>query len=325
MRKFTLLVLTDHSNHSSENALYPLVQSMRRHPRCKRIDVATRKHPGNDLFFKKLIPKGLLVQTVDESFVYHPDGRQFKKPQTQQSIRSYDVVWLRLPPPLSEEFLSFLKKSYPNTLFINDPAGIWETGSKAFLLNFPDLCPPIQLCESIEDIEAWKNKFPIVLKPLREYGGRGIIRIDGDQVWDGNQELSFSAFAEAYQANPVPFLGVKFLTKVANGDKRIVVINGKIMGASLRLPPKDSWICNVSMGGSSHQSEADEDERHIIERLHPELKRKGIVMYGVDTTSIGGLPAIDRVSELPIIKIAGDQLWQFITEKSVDKHVIENE
>ena len=336
MRQFSMLVLTDHSNHTSENALYPMVQALRNHPRCDHIDVATRANALNNPFFERHIPAGLFVQTVDEGFRYHPDGSQFRK-QHKQRLRGYDVVWLRLPPPLSSDFLHFLKREYPNTLFINDPIGIWETGSKAFLLNFPDLCPSHRLCQNLSDITEFKNEFPIVLKPLREYGGRGIIRIDGDQVWEGNKKMSFAKFSENYLMHETSYLGVKFLKNVTKGDKRIVVVNGKVMGASLRLPPKNSWICNVSMGGSSHQSDVDREEQKIVDQLSSELLKKGILIYGLDTledddgnrvlseintTSIGGLPAIEREDGKPVIKTACNLIWQFITEKLVDKHVV---
>jgi glutathione synthase len=249
------------------------------------------------------------------------------------------VVWLRLPPPLTSDFLNFLVTKYHHQLFFNDPAGIVTTGSKEFLLNFPDICPPMKHCTSIEDIREFKSRFPVVLKPLREYGGRGIVKIDGEQVWEGIRETNFAEFSERLKEQNIEYLGVQFLKNVSQGDKRIVVVNGKIMGASLRLPPKDSWICNVAMGGNANLAEADPDEVNIVERIHPVLAKMGIVMYGVDTlvgddgkrvlseintTSIGGLPQMAKMTGKPLLKIAADLMWQYIIEKKLKKDVFSN-
>jgi len=331
MQKYKMLVLTDHRNHSAENSLYELVRTMSRHQRCAQIDVATRGYKVNDLFFKNHGFKTLFVTKADDSFAYHKDGKSFKKNLRKDSLGNYDVVWLRMPPPLSEDFLHYLAKTFPNVLIINDPSGIYKTGTKAFLMNFQELCPPMRLCQSVEDIIQFKNRFPIVLKPFREYGGKRIVRIDGDRVWEGKEECSFDTFIEKINTSEIAYLGVKFLKNVKNGDKRIVVVNGKIMGASLRLPAKDSWICNVAMGGSSNQTIVTEDEIKVVQRINPTLSKLGIVMYGVDTledddgkrilseintTSIGGLPQIEKLSGRPVVQEAVNLIWNYIHKKT---------
>jgi len=221
---------------------------------------------------------------------------------------------------------TFLDEAFPKQFIINAPSGIYEAGSKAFLMNFDTVCPPMKICTSIEDIIQFKKQFPIVLKPFREYGGKGIVRVDGQKVWNGNIEMTFNEFASNLEGGNVEYLGVKFLNNVKEGDKRIVVVNGKILGASLRLPPQDSWICNVAMGGSSHLSEIVEEENIIVETIDPLLSKMGIVMYGVDTlmgddgkrvlseintTSIGGLVQIAQQKRLPIVEEAVELVLQY--------------
>jgi len=314
MKKLKLLVLTDHSNHSSENSLYTLVQSMRLHPNCGQIDVATRANEINTFFFDRLIPKNIFVTKVTEDFAFSPDSSLFKTNVRRVSVKDYDAVWLRMPPPLSKEFLEFLTREFKEQLIINDPVGIYETGTKAFLTNFTDCCPPLAICSTIKDIEQFKEKYPIVLKPFRDYGGKG-------------------------KGKPINYLGVKFLKNVGQGDKRIVVVDGQIMGASLRLPAQGSWICNVSQGGSSNKTEVSEEEIEIIKKINPVLSKMGIVMYGVDTlvgdngkrvlseintTSIGGLPQIARMEGKPLVKQATDLLWDYITKKITILDGVEN-
>ncbi len=327
MKKYNVLILTDHTNHSKENSLYPLVRAMLKHPLCNKIDVASRANQDNKAFFAKDKDSFLSVSQTNADFAYSENGEYLNHNLRTVEPDSYDLVWLRMPPPLEQDFLIFLEEVFKEQVVINNPRGIFTTGSKAFLERFPDLCPAMKICNTKEDIIAFKKEFPIILKPFREYGGKGIVKIDGNDVWLGKEKMTFDDFINQLDSeNDLEYLGVKFLEKVTEGDKRIIVVNGKIMGASLRLPPKDSWICNVAMGGSSHIAEVDDDERHIIDTINPILNTMGIVMYGVDTlmgdkgkrilseintTSIGGLPQIANQRNLPLVDEAIDLIWSY--------------
>jgi len=303
---------------------------MQQHPQCEQLDVSTRANVKNKLFFEYKGSRHLYVSTVGPDFAFDVEGFYLNKELHRERVWEYDVIWLRLPPPLPAGFLNYLTDHFPDQLIINDPKGIYETGSKAFLTNFPTLCPPMQLCHSIADIISFKEQFPIVLKPFREYGGKGIVKIDGEQVWLGKQETTFTHFKNSLNGQPLEYLGVQYLKKVSQGDKRIIVINGQIMGASLRLPAKDSWLCNIAQGGTDQSAQVDDKERYIVEQVNPILSKMGIVMYGIDTlvgndgqrvlseintTSIGGLPQMEQYTGQPLVQQGVEQIWQFINAK----------
>jgi len=328
METYKLLILTDHKNHSSENSLYALARAMYAHPRSACVDVATRNLQENADFFSGKT-KQITVNEVDENFQFDEQGSAFLTNQKNVSADDYDLIWLRMPPPLAESFLYFLEKKLPKPLIINSPKGILEAGSKEFLLNFKELCPPMKMCRSVEDIIQFKSQFPIVLKPLREYGGKGIVRIDGERVWQGRDEIDFDTFIQQIQLENIEYLGVKFLKNVSQGDKRIVVVNGQIMGASLRLPAQDSWLCNVALGGSSNVTKVNYDEIHIVQAIDKLLSGMGVAMYGVDTlvndegvrvlseintTSIGGLPQIQTMTGQPVVEKAAGLIWDYFLQ-----------
>jgi glutathione synthase len=292
------------------------------------MEVATRANKFNTEFFKGRIQDEIVVSEISDKFEFDFDGKSFEKNRLE-SPHNFDVIWIRLPPPIDPDFLRYLD-IFHNALIINDPKGIYETGSKAFLLNFPEICAPMRLCETLEDIIHYKEAFPIVLKPLRDYGGKGIVRIDGNQVWKGKEITTFEKFKEEYRLKPQKYLGVKFLKKVTQGDKRIVVISGHVIGSSLRIPPKDSWLCNASMGGISERTSIDEDETLIVKTVNDQLSDMGIVMYGIDTlmgdegqrvlseintTSIGGLIQMSRESGKDLVQKSSDLLWEHILTK----------
>lgn len=332
MDRFKILILTDHRNHSKENSLYALARTLSQHPSCTKLDIATRANPENDDFFIRHQDTSMVAVPVENDFGFDREGSAFSKKVKQVFIADYDAVWLRLPPPLSASFLTFLEQKYPNTIFINHPMGIFETGSKAFLMNFQSVCPAMQICHSITDIEAFAGKFSkFVLKPFREYGGKGIVKIDGQTVEVDGEKMRLDDFYTKMKSTDIKYLAVKFLENVSKGDKRIIVVNGKIMGASLRLPAEGSWLCNVAAGGHSVATQVTELEEKIIEHIHPKLSEMGIVMYGADlltgddgqpvlseinTTSIGGIPQLEiQQKKLLVLKTINEIIKAIKTQK----------
>lgn len=339
MQKIKMLVLTDHRTHNVENSLYALLRAMSMNPRSAGIDVATRGNAMNDLFFTKHIGRSLYVSPVTESFDFFDDGRRYKKQLRRASLQEYDFIFLRLPPPIDPAFWAFLLRLFPERRIINSPLGILETSNKKFLLHFADLCPPMRLCRRLDDIVEFKEAHPIVLKPLNNYGGRGIVRIDGDKVWDGVEKKSFRKFTLELQQQPdFQYLGMKFLANVSEGDKRIIVCNGQVLGATLRKPAAGSWLCNAAQGGQPYKAELTPEEWHIADRLKDEMANRGIVMYGIDTLvddngkrvlseintlSIGGIKQMESLNKEPIVKRVANLLWDYAKEEMYGKPATE--
>lgn len=330
MNNLKVLILTDHSNHTSENSLYALSKVLFGHDQVSTVHIASRNYYGNHSFFLGYKKKFLWVNEIDNTFEYSELNHPLETNLIQIEVDDYDFIWLRLPPPLSEDFLIYLSDVFDEKIIINDPLSIYETGSKAFLFNFQQFCPPMRLCRCVEEIREFSNNHPIVLKPLREYGGKGIIKIGGDWIYDGRDKSSLESFLIHYDKQPLEYLAVKYLDNVHQGDKRIIVIDGQVMGASLRLPAENSWICNVAMGGTSHHTDISKEELDIVEAINPLLNAKGIIMYGLDTlvgddgkrvlseintTSIGGLPQIARLTKKPLVKNGMDLMVNYVLKR----------
>ena len=147
-----------------------------------------------------------------------------------------------------------------------------------------------------------------------------------NQVFEGLQAIQTMTNA----ITKTPYLAVKFLKNVKNGDKRILVVNGKILAASNRLPAPNSWMCNVAQGGSSVKSGINPEEKMMIETINPFLAKEGIFMYGVDTLendegkrilseintlSIGGFPQAESQSGIPVVHIAINEMIKYIVQK----------
>jgi len=300
------------------------------HPKTESVTIASKVTELNKPFYEGDKNAELYAKNIQKDFAFTDINHPLSSGNEKVNTEEYDLIWLRLPPPLNPSFLKFIEHKFSNAVVINNPKGILATGTKEYLLNFPSVCPPMKICKSLEDIIEFKNDFPIVLKPLRGYGGKGIVKIKGEEVFKGKKSMSFSDFREEYKKDPIEYLAVKYLKNVGKGDKRIVVVNGEILGASLRLPAKDSWLCNVSMGGSSNHSDVDIEEEEIVKLINPILVQLGIVMYGVDTlvgddgkrvlseintTSIGGLPQIAKLKNQPLVEKGIELIWNYFDKQ----------
>ena len=331
-RSYSFLVLTDHRVHKLRNPIYSLLPVLRDHPDCVFVHIASRGNPANERFFTDKNNSELEVLEVQDEFGFDEKGEQFLHTGLVGNLDEYDCVLMRLPRPVETAFMAFLVDNAPNSVFINHPLGIEKTSNKSFLLNFPELCPPMELCFSVKDILDFATNFPIVLKPLKEYGGKGILKIAGDTLYEGDRQhnaFDFLTKQASYIENQ-GYLGMKFMEEVTQGDKRILLVGRNIMGASLRLPPEGAWICNVAQGGTSVAAEVEPEEREIIDHIIPFLEKEGILIVGIDTLmgdkgkrvlseintlSVGGFFNVEEQSGKPIIKQSIQTIMNYVDQK----------
>jgi glutathione synthase len=111
-------------------------------------------------------------------------------------------------------------------------------------------------------------------------------------------------------------MAMKYLKKVNQGDKRILVVAGVCLGAVLRVPKSGSWLCNLAQGATSESVELTKEESYIVNMVDPMLSKEGINVYGIDTlvdddgkrimseintTNVGGFVQLQETSEIDIL------------------------
>ena len=206
---------------------------------------------------------------------------------------------------------------------INSPAGLIKTGSKRFLLNFPDLVPSIKLCNTLEDVFTASSKEAIVLKPLRGYGGYGILRLENGNLFQGDSDLIALNSKEASTVikQHLPCVSMRFLKNISLGDKRIIICNGKILGAVLRVPAQGSWLANLAQGGETKRTEITSEEHQIVGIISKEMQEHGIFLYGLDTLVNDDGKRV--LSEINPVNVGGFiQIEEMYNIKIIDKVIV---
>ena len=202
-------------------------------------------------------------------------------------LESFDAVWMRKDPPVNNNFLyatyilSLIDEN--KTKVLNNPTGIRESNEKLYSLFFPEIIPQSIVTKNIGQLEEFLSEAggQIVVKPLDGYGGEGIFYVrEGDR--NANVILeSITKFGTEY------VIGQKFIEKVSEGDKRIIILNGEPLGAVLRVPkPGGEFRSNFHSGGSPAKSELTQRDLEICEAIGPRLRKDGLYLVGLDV--IGG-------------------------------------
>lgn len=193
-------------------------------------------------------------------------------------LREMDVVLLRQDPPFDLAYVTsthLLERA--GTLVVNDPAGVRNAPEKLFVIEFADLMPDTLITRERETIKAFADEFgEIVVKPLYGNGGAAVFKLGRD---DPNRGSLLDLFETTFKE---PYVIQRFLPRVTDGDKRIILIDGAFAGAVNRVPPAGEIRSNLVRGGAASATELTAKEREICERTGPRLKELGLVFAGLD-------------------------------------------
>lgn len=231
-------------------------------------------------------------------------------------LADFDVVWLRQDPPFDMHYITsthLLDRLAPGTLVVNDPFWVRNYPEKLLVLDFPQLTPPTSIARDLSTIKAFKKKHgDIILKPLYGNGGAGVFRLDAnDRNLSSLHELFVSFSRE-------PLIVQKFLPDVANGDKRVILVDGEPVGAINRVPAAGETRSNMHVGGRPEKIGLTERDLEICAAIGPLLKEKGQIFVGIDVigdylteinvTSPTGIQELERFDG---VNIAG-KIWDAI-------------
>jgi glutathione synthase len=226
---------------------------------------------------------------------------------------------LRQDPPFDLAYITsthLLEHVQQRVLIVNDPASVRNAPEKLFVMNFPRLMPPTLITRDREAIEAFLEVHgEVVMKPLHGHGGAAVFKIGrGDPNFASLYDLFAASFRE-------PWVVQRFLPRVANGDKRIILVDGVAAGAVNRVPAENDIRANLARGATATAAELTPREREICAVIGPELKRRGLLFVGIDVidgnlteinvTSPTGIRAIKRLGG-PDLAVA---IWDAIEAK----------
>jgi glutathione synthase len=217
-------------------------------------------------------------------------------------LATFDVVLLRQDPPFDMSYITtthLLEHIHPRTLVVNDPASVRNAPEKLFVTHFDNVMPPTLITADARALREFRDEHKdIILKPLFGNGGSGVFRLrPGDE--------NFASLLEMFsQRSREPLIAQRYLPEVRQGDKRIILIDGRAAGVINRVPAEGEARSNMHVGGKAVKATLTKRDKEICEIIGPELARLGLIFVGIDVigdylteinvTSPTGLQQIDR-------------------------------
>lgn len=226
-------------------------------------------------------------------------------------LSEMDAVWMRIDPPVNTPYLyaTYILDliDRQKTLVINSPAGLRNANEKVYALQFTSVIPETIVSQDKTVIENFlSQQEAAVLKPLGGKAGEGILFLEQvDRNFNSLIEISTKQGSE-------PVMVQEYLPAAKEGDKRIILVEGKPIGAVNRIPTGKDFRGNMAVGGSVAEAVINDRDREICEVLAPKLIEDGLYFVGIDViggyltevnvTSPTGIREIDRLSYVSLGK-----------------------
>ena len=215
--------------------------------------------------------------------VYDRQGDHFRI-INKQRVAATDcaAIFIRTDPPFDTAYLTVTwmlsLAEGKGVRIINRPSGIRSANEKLYALNFASLCPKTIITANRDDIRAFvaAHGGQAIGKPLDGHGGYGVLRL---RAGDSNLNAIIDVLTlEGRQ----PIVTQEFLPEAAQGDKRLLFVDGVIRGAVRRIPRQDDHRGNVHVGGKAEACELTAADRAIGDAMRDRLRADGLYFVGLD-------------------------------------------
>jgi glutathione synthase len=229
-------------------------------------------------------------------------------------LSTVDFLYMRKDPPVDTAYLhaTYLLDHLPETVLqINPARTLRNYCEKLIPLLFPGLVPESIVTRSADVLATFLDRHgEIVIKPLDDCSGRGIIRLSGS-------DPQRPAILDRATSGDTRFVqGQRFLPEIVEGDKRVLLLAGEILGCVRRVPAPGDFRSNVNAGGRCVPCDLTETDRRICKRLSPWLKREEIVLAGVDIVG-------NHVLEINITSPSCLREMNDLTGKSLETEILD--
>ena len=235
------------------------------------------------------------------------------------SLNHYDVVLMRQDPPFNMSYITathILEKLSSSVLVVNNPYEVRNAPEKIFVTNFSHLMPKTLISRNPKIIKDFRDEYKdIIIKPLYGNGGQGVFHVlPKDENFNSILEMFFTQ-------NNEPLMVQEYLSDVRSGDKRIILVNGEVVGAINRIPKRGESRSNMHVGGKPEKTTLTKRDKFICDEISQSLKDKELYFVGIDiigdyiteinVTSPTGIREIKSYDSVAIEEI----FWNFIENK----------
>jgi len=225
---------------------------------------------------------------VSTSLTNFHQSTQFEK--GMRVLKEFDAIFMRDNPPLDPFVLNFLDSVKDETFILNSVNGLREANNKIYTAAYYDphkeIIPTTFVSKNIDyllGVIQQSDKEKMIMKPLDGYGGRGVIVVEKTAMDNIKSLLEFYINKSKGESNYV--ILQEYVEGAENGDVRVLMLNGKPIGALRRIPAKGDIRSNISAGGSVERYKLTKKDIVMCEIIGEKLVKDGIYFAGLDIIS----------------------------------------
>ena len=219
----------------------------------------------------KIVAKGFFIK-------FNYKSKNFFKIIKKQklNLETCKFILIRQDPPFNLEYISttyILDQIKKKVRIINDPTSIRNVSEKLYSAKYKKFMPDTIFSQNLDEIKKFfKVNKNIIIKPIHSFSGNDILLL---KKFNQNKINKFIKKHDHIMCQ-------KFLSKIKDGDKRVFIIDGKVVGAISRVPKKGSFLSNMSKGAIPVNVDLTKKELKISKLIAKDLKKENIYFSGID-------------------------------------------
>jgi glutathione synthase len=200
----------------------------------------------------------------------------------ERPLFEFDAVLMRKDPPFDLEYVvsTWLLSAAvrEGARVFNAPDAIRDHNEKVAIAEFPQFVTPTLVSREPQRLQAFIDEHrDVVVKRLDVMGGENIFRVRSD---DPNRNVIVEIMSQNSQRT---VMAQRFIPDIAEGDKRVLLIDGKIVPHCLaRIPKPGESRGNLAAGARGVAQPVSARHREIAAALGPKLAARGLLLIGLD-------------------------------------------
>ncbi len=225
----------------------------------------------------RVLCRACRLDLVDDALRWYALGQPTILP-----LADFDCVLMRKDPPFDLEYVfsTYLLElaEAQGAHILNRPAAIRDYNEKLSIAKFPQFMAPTLVTRDADRIRAFVGTHhEAVVKPLDAMGGASVFRIAAGDV---NLNVILETMTQGGRRT---VMAQRFIPEIAQGDKRILLIDGEPVPYALaRIPKAGEFRGNLAAGGQGVARPLSPRDREIAAALGPRLKAEGLFLVGLD-------------------------------------------
>jgi glutathione synthase len=200
----------------------------------------------------------------------------------ERPLFEFEAVLMRKDPPFDLEYVVstwlLSAAAREGAHVFNAPDAIRDHNEKLAIAEFPQFVTPTLVTREPQRLQAFIDaERDVVVKRLDVMGGENVFRVRAD---DPNRNVIVEIMS---QRGSRTVMAQRYIPQIAEGDKRVLLIDGKLVPHCLaRIPKAGESRGNLAAGARGEAQPVTARHREIAAALGPKLAARGLLLVGLD-------------------------------------------